>query len=110
MHYSIENTLEMNTISINTQLYEFAANYASENNISISSLVEDFLTSLRKNAGQATAKQHGTKHKKYVMKEVSELSSIVQQLAGIAKTADNNFDDLNGIEAKTEYLTDKYKR
>lgn len=96
----------MNTISINTQLYDFAASYAMENNISISQLVEDFLTGLLK---KSKAKKSS---KKYVMKEMSELSPIVRQLAGIAKSNCNASDseDLNGIDAKTEYLNEKFER
>ena len=43
------------------------------------------------------------------MKELSELSPIVQQLAGIAKSDDNDLDDLNGVKAKEEYLEEKYR-
>lgn len=94
----------MNTISINTQLYEFAASYAMENNVSISKLVEDFLSGLLKKNKKKAQKESS---QKYVMKELSELSPIVQQLAGIAKS-NNNLDDLNGIKAKEEYLEEKY--
>lgn len=96
----------MNTISINTQLYDFAASYAMENNISITQLVEDFLSGLLK---KVKAKKSS---KNYVMKEVSELSPIVKQLAGIAKSNGNTSDseDLNGIDAKTEYLNEKFLR
>ena len=96
----------MNTISINTQLYEFAESYAMENNVSISKLIEDFLSGLLKNnKKKSTKKPTG----KYVMKELSELSPIVQQLAGIAKSDDNDVDDLNGVKAKEEYLEEKYR-
>lgn len=96
----------MNTISINTQLYNFAESYALENNISVSQLIENFLSGLLKKSEKKSKKK--TK-KGYVMKEVSELSPIVRQLAGIAKSEDNDSEDLNGIDAKTEFLTEKYE-
>ena len=50
------------------------------------------------------------KKEKYKMKAIEELSPELQEMIGFAKPKHPNNDDINGDKARTEYLTEKYKR
>lgn len=85
----------MNTISIDTNIYRGAEIYAQMHNISITELAE-----------KALLKFVG-KRESFRLKQEEELSPAVKSLIGIAKPSDKD-EDINGREARMEFLSEKY--
>ena len=87
----------MNTtqISIDTELYNHAADYARSHNTSVEKMMESLIFTYVMNKGQK-------------MKRPTQYSPELLKLVGIAKDADINPNDLNADAAKWEYLKQKY--
>lgn len=77
------------TLSLNSTVIETAKLYAKSNNISLSKLIESYLSSL-------TQKKEG--------KEL-EITPLVKSLSGVISVED----DFNEKEEYTQYLIEKYK-
>lgn len=91
----------MNTITIDTNVYNGAALYAKQHGTSVKELTEKFLSSLI--VPRSTAAKEPFK-----LKKVEELSPVIRDLIGIIPS-DNSRDDMNGKEARTEFLTEKHR-
>ncbi|MGY5847036.1 DUF6364 family protein [Salegentibacter sp. HM20] len=76
------------TLSLNSTIIETAKRYAKSNNISLSKLIESYLSSLTK------------KEEKEV-----EITPLVKSLSGVISIDD----DLNEKEEYSQYLIEKYK-
>ncbi|MEZ4970411.1 MAG: DUF6364 family protein [Flavobacteriaceae bacterium] len=76
------------TLSLDKAIIESAKNYAKSNNISLSKLIESYLTSLTKRKKSST-----------------EITPLVESLSGVI-SLDNDFDVK---DAYTDYLIEKYK-
>lgn len=76
------------TLSLDKAIIESAKNYAKSNNISLSKLIESYLTTL-------------TKRKRNSV----EITPLVESLSGVI-TLDEDFDVK---DAYTDYLIEKYK-
>ena len=86
----------MNTIVIDTNIYKGAEVYAKMHNISIKELVE-----------KAILNVVGQRNSSFKLKKGNELSPEIRSLIGIAQPSKNN-NDINGREARNEYLSEKY--
>lgn len=76
------------TLSLDKSIIESAKNYAKSNNISLSKLIESYLTTLTKRKRNST-----------------EITPLVESLSGVI-----NFDeDFDVKDAYTDYLIEKYK-
>lgn len=91
----------MNTtaVHINTQLYNSAAEYARRQHTSVDKVLEGLIMAL--------PKEDMTKEKPK-LKRPTHFSPALIQLVGAAKTANSNPNDINGDEARWEYLKEKY--
>lgn len=76
------------TLSLNKSTIEGAKNYAKSNNISLSKLIESYLTTLTKRRGDSV-----------------EITPLVESLSGVI-SLDKDFDEK---DAYTDYLIEKYK-
>ena len=76
------------TLSLDKTIIESAKNYAKSNNISLSKLIESYLTSLTKRKRNPT-----------------EITPLVESLSGLI-TLDKNFDVKDDY---ADYLIEKYK-
>ncbi|MEH6704085.1 MAG: DUF6364 family protein [Galbibacter orientalis] len=76
------------TLSLDKAIIEDAKNYAKSNNISLSKLIESYLTTL-------------TKRKK----KPTEITPLVESLSGVI----NLDEDFDVKDAYTDYLIEKYK-
>lgn len=76
------------TLSLDNAIIENAKNYAKSNNISLSKLIESYLTTLTKRKRSST-----------------EITPLVESLSGVI-SLDNDFDVK---DAYTDYLIEKYK-
>lgn len=76
------------TLSLDKSIIESAKNYAKSNNISLSKLIESYLTTL-------------TKQKK----NPTEITPLVESLSGVI----NLNEDFDVKDAYTDYLIEKYK-
>ncbi len=76
------------TLSLDKAIIERAKNYAKSNNISLSKLIESYLTTLTKRKRNST-----------------EITPLVESLSGVI-TLDEDFDIK---DAYTDYLIEKYK-
>lgn len=76
------------TLSLDKSIIESAKNYAKSNNISLSKLIESYLTTL-------------TKRKRNSM----EITPLVESLSGVI----NLDEDFDVKDAYTAYLIEKYK-
>lgn len=76
------------TLSLDKAIIENAKNYAKSNNISLSKLIESYLTTLTKRKKQST-----------------DITPLVESLSGVI-SLDNDFDVK---DAYTDYLIEKYK-
>jgi len=76
------------TLSLNKSIIEKAKTYAKSNNISLSKLIESYLTSLTKRS-----------------KNDIQITPLVESLSGVI-TLDNDFDV---TDSYSEYLIEKYK-
>lgn len=76
------------TLSLDKAIIESAKNYAKSNNISLSKLIESYLTSLTKGKKSST-----------------EITPLVESLSGVI-TLDEDFDVK---DAYTDFLIEKYK-
>ena len=85
----------MDSITIDPTVYHRAEEYAREHNLSVGELVEHALVAL-----------FGNKEG-YVLKGEEELSPSIRSLIGIAAGA--NTSDVNGRDAREEYLREKYE-
>lgn len=88
----------MTSITIGTDVYRAAEQYARHHNISIDRVVELGLNSLFKSEKE--------KHGYNVVRE-EDFSPIVKKLLGIAKSDADN--DINGKEIKESFLRDRYR-
>jgi len=86
----------MNAIVIDTQIYKGAEIYAKMHNISIKELVEKAILNI---VGQKT--------QSFKLKKEDELSPEIRSLIGIAKPSATN-NDVNGRDARMEYISEKY--
>lgn len=91
-----KTTQYMNTISIDPNLYKGAELYAKLHNISIKSLVEKALLNIL-----------GQENNSFELKKEADLSPEVKSLIGIAKPSSPK-EDINGRDARMEYLNEKY--
>lgn len=85
----------MNTITIDTDIYKGAEVYARKHNLNLKKFIERVILNA---VSQKPA---------FRMKPESELSPVVRDLIGIAKHTDTE-DDLDGKDARMEYLSEKY--
>ncbi|WP_026450511.1 DUF6364 family protein [Aequorivita capsosiphonis] len=76
------------TLSLDKTIIESAKNYAKSNNISLSKLIESYLTTL-------------TKRKR----NLTEITPLVESLSGVI----NLDEDFDAKDAYTDYLIEKYK-
>lgn len=76
------------TLSLNQSIIESAKIYAKTNNISLSKLIESYLTTLTRKS-----------------KKKSEITPLVKSLSGVIEIPL----DFNEKEAYSEYLIEKYK-
>lgn len=76
------------TLKLDQEIIEKAKKYAKSNDISLSKLIESYLTSLTKNKKSST-----------------EITPLVESLSGVI-SLDNDFDVK---DAYTDYLIEKYK-
>lgn len=76
------------TLSLNGNIIETAKNYAKSNNISLSKLIESYLSSLTKRTENEI-----------------EITPLVKSLSGVISIDD----DFDVKDAYTQYLMDKYK-
>lgn len=86
----------MNTITIDDNIYRGAELYAKLHNISITKLVEKAILNIV-----------SQKEKPFELKKEEELSPEIRSLIGVVK-APSQIDDLNGRNARMEYLKEKY--
>ncbi len=88
----------MATITLNQTVYNHAKKYAESQNLSVDelivSLINKFVPSNRK--------------KKYQMKSIDELAPELQKIIGFAKPTGEDREDINGDNARMEYLSEKY--
>lgn len=75
------------TLSLNKTIIESAKDYAKSNDISLSKLIESYLTTLVK------------------QKNSTEITPLVESLSGVI-SLDKNFDEK---DAYSDYLIEKYK-
>ncbi len=76
------------TLSLNQSVIEKAKNYAKSNNISLSKLIESYLSTLTK-----------------MSKKEAEITPLVKSLSGVIEIPS----DFNEKEGYSEYLMEKYK-
>lgn len=76
------------TLSLDKSIIESAKNYAKSNNISLSKLIESYLTTLTKRKRDST-----------------EITPLVESLSGVI----NLDEDFDVKDAYTDYLIEKYK-
>jgi hypothetical protein len=76
------------TLSLDKAIIESAKNYAKSNNISLSKLIESYLTTLTKRTRTST-----------------EITPLVESLSGVI----NLDEDFDVKDAYTDYLIEKYK-
>ena len=76
------------TLSLDKSIIESAKNYAKSNNISLSKLIESYLTTLTKQKRNST-----------------EITPLVESLSGVI----NLDEDFDAKDAYTDYLVEKYK-
>ncbi|MBA6154357.1 DUF6364 family protein [Gelidibacter maritimus] len=76
------------TLSLDKAIIESAKNYAKSNNISLSKLIESYLTTLTERKRNST-----------------EITPLVESLSGVI----NLDDDFDVKDAYTDYLIEKYK-
>lgn len=76
------------TLSLDKTIIESAKNYAKSNNISLSKLIESYLTTLTKRNRNST-----------------EITPLVESLSGVI----NLEEDFDVKDAYTDYLIEKYK-
>jgi hypothetical protein len=76
------------TLSLDKAIIESAKNYAKSNNISLSKLIESYLTTLTKRKRNST-----------------EITPLVESLSGVI----NLDEDFDVKDAYTDYLIEKYK-
>jgi len=76
------------TLSLDKSIIESAKNYAKSNNISLSKLIESYLTTLTKRKRNST-----------------EITPLVESLSGVI----NLDEDFDVKDAYTDYLIEKYK-
>ena len=76
------------TLSLNEVIIESAKKYAKSNNISLSKLIESYLSALTKRT-----------------KSTSEITPLVESLSGVI-SLENDFDSTDDY---TNYLIEKYK-
>ncbi|KAA3644500.1 MAG: hypothetical protein DWP98_12040 [Bacteroidetes bacterium] len=76
------------TLSLDKSIIESAKNYAKSNNISLSKLIESYLTTLTKRKRSST-----------------EITPLVESLSGVI----NLDEDFDVKDAYTDYLIEKYK-
>tara|TARA_R110002051_G_scaffold115445_1_gene188549 strand:+ start:330 stop:575 length:246 start_codon:yes stop_codon:yes gene_type:complete len=76
------------TLSLDKSIIENAKNYAKSNNISLSKLIESYLTTLTKRKRNST-----------------EITPLVESLSGVI----NLDEDFDVKDAYTNYLIEKYK-
>ncbi|WP_054558304.1 DUF6364 family protein [Croceitalea dokdonensis] len=76
------------TLSLDKSIIESAKNYAKSNNISLSKLIESYLTTLTKQKRSST-----------------EITPLVESLSGVI----NLNEDVDVKDAYTDYLIEKYK-
>ena len=86
----------MNTITIDDNIYRGAELYAKLHNISITKLVEKAIQNIV-----------SQKEKPFELKKEEELSPEIRSLIGVVKSP-SQIDDLNGRNARMEYLKEKY--
>lgn len=91
----------MTTITISDELYKGLERSAKENNMLPHSFILQALNAV------VNKTKPKTRHK-YQLKVVEELPKEIQDVIGIAKGAHIKDGDLNGREARMEYLSEKY--
>ena len=84
-------------IHINTELYNQAADYARQHDISVEKMMEKLIFTF-----------FIEKKQEKELKRPTHYSPELLKLVGIAKGANISPDDLNADEARWEYLKEKY--
>lgn len=88
----------MNTISVNPTVYSWAEMYAMQHHISLQELAEKALLMI--------VGRHNKKPT-FKLKTEDQLSPAIQSLIGIAQPT-HTTEDINGRDARMEYLEEKY--
>lgn len=92
----------MASIAISDELYKSIEQSAQQNDVSLHKFVEDALS-------WAVSKARPRQAPAYKLKPVDQLPKEIRDIIGIAKSADNDNQDLNGRAIKMEYLKEKYE-
>lgn len=87
----------MNTIAVNPTVYNWAETYAIKHHISLQELVEKALLMIVGHSKKQT----------FTLKTEDQLSPAIQSLIGIAQPSHAD-EDINGRDARMEYLEEKY--
>lgn len=91
------------TITIRGRVYQGAQRYAKEHNVSLDTFVESIIV---KAIGLDRPKR--VKKKKFKLKSFDELSPRVRSLIGPGNASKEVEEDINGRNARMEYLEEKY--
>ena len=89
----------MNAITINPELYVSITDYAAKHKTSMTALVEQYLQRLLRVEYNSS----------FQLKEIQELSPVIQQLVGVIPVSNQEQEDLNGDHARMEYLQEKQR-
>lgn len=92
------------TITIRENVYQGAQRYAKEHNVNLDTFVESIIV---KAIGLDKPKQT---HKKFKLKSFDELSPRVKSLIGTGNVSKESEEDVNGRNARIEYLEEKHGR
>ncbi len=93
------------TITLNGTVFRRAQRYAKEHNVSVDAFVEELVI---KAIGVSKRKQT-VDRKRFRLKAIDELSPRVRSLIGAGRISEGANDDLNGRNARMEYLEEKYR-
>ena len=91
------------TITIRGSVYQGAQRYAKEHNVSLNTFVESIIV---KAIGLDMPKR--VKKNKFKLKSFDELSPRVRSLIGPGNASKEVEEDINGRNARMEYLEEKY--
>lgn len=94
----------MNTITIDSGIYQFAANYAARRNVSVESIVESYLLGLRDKMRMDAHNVDGSESKVLSFEQLRpELQEILNLSAPLKGTVPEW--DLNGDVARNDIIT-----
>ncbi|MBR1688637.1 MAG: hypothetical protein IJ710_08950 [Prevotella sp.] len=90
----------MATITVSAETYNVAKSYADFKKISVDELIVSLINKL--------AIPKAAKQQQVALKPQTDLHPDLQALVGFAKPAQSSDEDLNGRQAREEYLMEKY--